>query len=270
MGTALEIVRARAAKLEPGAGPEKRGRKRALRWAGGALAASLTALALLHHFHFTDPWLSDYHTATGERRLVRLADGSTVLLNTGTALSLAGDESGRRLRLHHGQAAFTVAPDPARPFEVEAAGGRTRALGTVFEVYEYEGQVAITVQEHAVRVQLGPETGDEPRAIVISAGERLRYDSAGRAQAAEHIDLAEHGAWQRRKLVFKDRPLAEVMAEVNRYRRGRIVIAGEHLHELRVTGVFPTGDPEAVLRLVAETLPVEITRFGPWLVLLHQ
>jgi transmembrane sensor len=108
---------------------------------------------------------------------VRLGDGSTVLLNTDTALSLADDEETRRLRLHHGQAVFTVAPDPDRPFEVEAAGGRIRALGTVFEVYENAGRVAITVQEHAVQVRIGPESGVGGRAMVVTGGERLRYDS---------------------------------------------------------------------------------------------
>ncbi|MGH8534413.1 MAG: FecR family protein [Gammaproteobacteria bacterium] len=130
--------------------------------------------------------------------------------------------------------------------------------------------MAITVQEHAVRVHLGPGAGEVSPAIVVNAGERLRYDSAGRTQAPEQIDLREHSAWQRRKLVFKDRPLAEVIREVNRYRRGRIVIANPHLHDLRVTGLFPTDDPEAVLKVINETLPVQTTRIGAWLVFLHQ
>jgi transmembrane sensor len=89
-------------------------------------------------------------------------------------------------------------------------------------------------------------------------------------QAPERIDLIEHGAWQRHKLVFQDRPLAEVIGEVNRYRHGRIVIANPQLHDLRVTGVFPTNDPETVLEVIAETLAVEATRFSPWLVFLHR
>ncbi|MGQ0591985.1 MAG: FecR family protein [Gammaproteobacteria bacterium] len=268
MGTALCGDRGAAVPVETGARPPAQ--RRGLLQAGWALAASLAAIAVPHHFHYTDRWLSDYHTATGEQALVRLADGSTALLNTDTALSLAGDKETRRLRLHHGQALFTVAPDRARPFEVEAAGGRIRALGTVFEVYENAGQVEITVHQHAVRVHLGLEAGEVFPAIAVSAGERLRYDSAGRTQAPEKIDVREHSAWQRRKLLFKDRPLAEVIGEVNRYRRGRIVIANPHLHDLRVTGLFPTGDPEAVLKLIRETLPVQTTRIAAWLVFLHQ
>lgn len=270
MGTALLGDRAPAVPVEAAGPPPVAARSRGLLRAGWALAASLTAIAILHHFHYTDPWLSDYHTATGEQALVCLGDGSTVLLNTDTALSLADDEETRRLRLHHGQAVFTVMLDPERPFEVEAGGGRIRALGTAFEVYENAGRVAITVQEHAVQVHVGREAADGSRTSVVHAGERLRYDSEGRMQAQERIDLIEHSAWQRRKLVFQDRPLAEVIGEVNRYRRGHIVIANPHLHDLRVTSVFPTDDPEAVIEVIAETLAVEATRFSPWLVFLHR
>lgn len=153
MGTALRGDWVPAVPVETATRPPATAPRRALRRAGWALAASLAALALLHHFHYTDHWLSDYHTATGEQTLVRLADGSTALLNTDTALSLGGDLETRRLRLHHGQALFTVAPDPARPFEVEAAGGRIRALGTVFEVYENAGQGG----DHRARAR-GPGT----------------------------------------------------------------------------------------------------------------
>lgn len=154
MGAALLGDQAPAVPIQTAARPPATAPRRLLRWTGWAVAGSLAAFAILHHFHYTDPWLSDYHTATGEQALVRLADGSSALLNTDTALSLAGDKETRRLRLHHGQAVFTVAPDPTRPFEVEAAGGLIRALGTVFEVYENAGRVAITVQQHAVQVRV--------------------------------------------------------------------------------------------------------------------
>ncbi len=113
-----------------------------------ALAALLLLGALLHYFHFTDPLFSDYCTAAGEQQTVRLDDGSTVLLNTQTAVSLAWDHRVRRVRLHHGQALFTVAKDPRRPFEVETAQATIRSLGTVFDVYQDEaGELCITVQE---------------------------------------------------------------------------------------------------------------------------
>ncbi len=265
MGTALLGDQLAAVPIQTAARPPKAAPRRVLLGMGWAVAASLAALAILHHFHYTDPWLSDYHTATGEQALVHLADGSTALLNTDTTLSLADDKETRRLRLHHGQALFTVAPDPALPFEIEAARGLIRALGTVFEVYENAGRVAITVQQHAVQVRVGKQP-----AILVTAGRRLRYDTAGHAQAPEKIDLRERSAWQRHKLMFKDRPLAEVIGEVNRYRRGRIVIANPHLHDLRVTGLFPTGDAEAVLKVIRETLPIQTTQISPWLVFLHQ
>ncbi|MGH8628345.1 MAG: FecR/PupR family sigma factor regulator, partial [Gammaproteobacteria bacterium] len=70
MGTALLRDRAPAVPVQTAARPPATAPRRALLWTGWTLAASLATIALLHHFHYTDPWLSDYHTPTGEQALV--------------------------------------------------------------------------------------------------------------------------------------------------------------------------------------------------------
>ena len=59
---------------------------------------------------------SDYHTATGERQRVVLADGSRILLNTDTALKVDLTGHGRRVELLRGEAFFEVSHAPDRPF----------------------------------------------------------------------------------------------------------------------------------------------------------
>jgi len=200
---------------------------------------------------------ADYVTGVGEQRTVRLPDGSTALLNAGTALDVDFSEGERRLTLLEGQATFTVAHDVARPFVVEAIGGQTRAIGTVFDIDIRPQDVAVTVIEGMVCV-----TTDAAQDALVQAGvdRRVRYVPGGLPFSAELVDADAETAWRRGKLIFNHRPFGDVVAEIERYRQGRIVIASGRLRSLEVTGVFETSDPETILRTIADTLPVRITR----------
>lgn len=243
----------------------KRRRKRALGVVSVVLAAALGWSQLSY---LADAWFSDYRTGIGEQSTVTLPDGSTVVLNTDTAIALDFGPTRRRIRLRHGQALFTVAGDGTRGFEVEARGTRTRAIGTAFEVAILDGDaVSVTVQEHAVEVQGPGSPGmSAPRMRAVRAGERVEVSAETGLGVPEAIDLAEVTAWQRGRWVFKGQPLKQVIAEINRYRRGRVWILDEGLKALRVTGVFPINDPDAVLRSIEGTLGLRTLSVGSWLV----
>ncbi len=222
-----------------------------------------------------DNLLSDYHTQTGEIRDVALADGSHLLLNTNTAVSVDYQPSQRLINLHHGQVNCTVAKDAARPFEVKADNLMLRALGTVFEVYrKTASNITVTVQEHAVaaRIQTASTENNagEATPVNIQAGQQLVYQGDGNLPQPTPVNLAQTAAWQHRHLSVKDRPLRELVEELNRYRLGRIYLAGDTLKNLRVSGVFPLDNPDAVLSSVRKVLGLQETRLGPWWVLLHR
>lgn len=272
------------ALLQDGAGPAATrargtarpalGARRRYLWRGALAAGLLGALAaLLHTLHWTDPWLSDYYTASGEQREIRLADGSVVLLNTDSSLSLADTAAARRIVLDRGQARFTVAPDPGRPFEVVAGAATVRALRTVFEVHRLsEAATRVVVQEHAVALRIEGATGAGQATTVreIAVGQAIAYRAGEPLGRAEAVDLARTTAWQSRRLLLSDRPLAEAIAELNRYRRGTILITDDRIEGLRVTGVFPLDDPEGALRAIEAGLDLRTTRLGPLVVLLYR
>lgn len=252
-------------------------RKRHMHWLAPSLAlaaAWLFAVILVipQQSHLLDNYLSDYHTETGELREIQLADGSRLLLNTNTAVSVDFKNSIRRITLHHGQASFTVAKDEQRPFEVLSDGLIVRALGTVFEVYNPDsGEISVTVQEHAVAARIQPGAKAVTDAGVnIQQGQQLRYRPGGTLQRPEPVELNQTAAWQQHRLFINDRPLSELVAELDRYRVGRIFLADEKLKNLRVTGVFSLDNPDEVLNSVRKVLALEETRLGPWWVLLHR
>jgi transmembrane sensor len=219
--------------------------------------------------------LSDYHTQTGETRDVQLADGSHLLLNTNTAVSVDYQPSQRLITLHHGQVRFSVAKDIQRPFEVKADALMVRALGTVFDVYrKHDDSIEVTVQEHAVvaRIQKVSDHSKEDYSsqITIQAGQQLIYQGNEMLAQPATVNLAQASAWQQHRLLINNRPLSELIEELNRYRTGRIYLADDQLKNIPVTGLFPLDDPEDVLSSVQKVLALQETRLGPWWVLLHR
>lgn len=199
---------------------------------------------------------ADHVTGVGEQRTVGLADGSSVFLNASSAFSVQFSAQERRLSLLEGQATFTVAHDTARPFIVEAGDGQTRAVGTVFDIDIRAGEVVVTVVEGVVAIT----TDQSPDPVVARVDQRVRYLPRGRPSGPESADAYIETAWRRGKLIFNRRPLADVVADIERYRRGRIVLMGDGLRSLEVTGVFDLNDPEAILHTIEDTLPVQMTR----------
>lgn len=195
---------------------------------------------------------ADHATAVGERKRIVLADGSTVFLNTDTALSVDYGGQDRRLVLHHGQALFEVAKDPGRPFVVTADGTEARALGTIFAVQRTETCADVIVTEGAVEVRVGTQD-----AVRLEAGQRLAFGARASLEPRT-IDADAATAWQRGKLIFNRRPLQSVVAELERYRAGRIVVLGERLKTLEVTGVFDLDDPDRLLRTIEETTKARV------------
>lgn len=241
---------------------------RRIAWNRGlAIAACLLLGVWMAWSPLVERMLSDYSTAAGEQKQVVLADGSTVLLNTDTAISLQWSAERRRIVLLKGQAEFTVAKDANRPFEVMAGNTAVYALGTVFEVFKQaSGQIDVTVSEHAVGVRLPGQPDTEP--MRVEQGERLHYVGHGELNRAVPVNLNQVNAWQRGKLIFRDQPLAEVVAELNRYSKAKILLQGAKIEQLRVSGVFPIDDA-TVLDGLQKAFPIRSTQLGPWLVILH-
>jgi transmembrane sensor len=230
------------------------------RWLQAAAVVAVVAPAT-YLARRPDLW-ADYRTSPGERRTVTLADGSTVELAGGSALSVAFDATARRLELVEGQAFFSVVPDASRPFVVAAAEGRIRALGTAFNVKRMGETVIVTVTEHRVEVSTG-----SGRKVEVGQGQQVRY-VARELEAPRPADLRAVEGWRRDRLIFQDAPLAEVVADLERSRGGRIVLTDSRLRALPVTAVFDARQTDAALTTIAEILPIRIHRLTDWLIVL--
>lgn len=232
----------------------------------GFMVGSLVALvAGSGTYILSQPGLfADYKTDVAERRSLTLADGSTVELDGYTALSVRFTDMERRLILHRGQAFFQVAPDRDRPFIVEAAMGNVRALGTAFDIKIMPDLVTVSVTEHSVAVQTL-----HTDSVVVQSGWQVSYDDKG-ILSPKQIDLSLVQSWRQDRIVFEDVPLRRVLDELERYRRGRIILMDSSIGDIPATAIFDTKQPENALRIIAETLPVRILNMNGYIAVIYR
>lgn len=199
-----------------------------------------------------------HRTAKGELREISLADGSSLVINTDTEVTVEYSKRARHVRLTRGEVLVTVAGSDDRPFEVITRGGSIRDIGTRFGVYHDASGTSVTVVEGVVVVTTA--AADFPRRLV--AGERLSFSLAGEAGAAEQVDAEALTAWSEGRLVFKNKPLEDVIKDFSRYHSATIVIGDPGLKRLRVSGTFLVEDLDSLLAGIESMLPVDVLRKG--------
>jgi len=268
-------------RVPPGSLPAERPRAtapRPSRRTGVRVAAGLAAMLVLglglwsfraHRLGNFDQLAS---TRLGEVRRVELPDGSSAVLNTNTVVEFSFDRDERRVRLLGGEAYFSVAKNPARPFIVQAGRLAVRAVGTAFDVRLHTDSLSVLVTEGKVSVNnVAPEkSGEAPQSPVrqvpiLAAGHmgRLALDP-DRAPSPEGMQVSameERGlrnalAWQEGRLEFFDTPLSEVVAEFNRYNRHKLVISDPELAAQRFGGGFASHETEPLLELLEQSFGV--------------
>nr|WP_282100088.1 FecR domain-containing protein [Thauera aromatica] len=202
-------------------------------------------------------WTADYRTGTGEVREITLADGTRVWLNTASAFNQDYQPSQRLLHLVRGEILIDTSHDLLqRPFYVETAQGRLRALGTRFTVRaDDDAQTTLAVFEGAVEVQ--PRTGT----TIVRAGQQVRFTADGMSGTVPADPARE--AWTRGLLIAQNIPLAEVVAELRRHHLGYLGLAPE-LTELRVFGSYPANAPEQALAMLETVMPIQVRRPLSW------
>jgi len=262
---AYETVLAQWEWMEPFKAMNFPARDAALRYRGKSprrlfiySAAATLLLAMGLTAFMPNGWLGIPHTYVaekGDRRTVTLADGSRIELNTESEVRVHFNRWQRSVEIIKGEAFFTVNHDAERPFEVHAGSGRIRDIGTAFEVYIKPEHVIVAVQEGIVEVQASGKRE-------LTAGQQLAFSNSGEFQTLQAQDVAGLTAWRQGNLVFRNRRLDDVLAEVGRYHDTRIRLQNETLGKLRVSGTFHTAELGDTLNAIAAILPVNIDQVG--------
>jgi len=193
-----------------------------------------------------------YATRTGENRTVALADGSRLTLNTATRLRAAPDGQ-RKVWLDRGEAYFDIAPDPARPFVVDAGASRVTVLGTRFTVRRDGESVSVLVEQGRVRVSARDAPLAPEQVVELTRNQEARAE-AGHIRHAERsqVQTEQRMAWRAGRIVFDGATLGDAVAEFNRYNERQLVLADRTAAALPIGGSFAPTNLDGFVRLLEQ------------------
>ncbi|BBH43644.1 anti-sigma factor FoxR [Pseudomonas sp. KU43P] len=233
-------------------------RRQALKLLGGAALVG-SASWLAQDLESVSGLVSDYVTATGEIRTIGLPDGSLLQLNTRSAVDVAFTDHQRMIRLNHGELMLTCSPTPyqGRPLLVQTRDTLLEGFEGRFVVRQDDDCTRISVSQGRVAFQRPGSAGLQ----WISSGQDWRVDALS-AERLEQVDM-DAGAWTEGLIVTRNMRLADFLSQVNRYRHGYLSCSDE-IADLRLSGVYRLEDPDQLLQLLPQALPVRLRRRTRW------
>jgi transmembrane sensor len=252
LAAALEAPQSAPRRARP-RHPQARVSRRVWLGVGGAMAASVALGVVFLAQGPEQAPASLYRTAAGQTQIIKLADGTQVRLNAASSLKVRLGRDARRVEMAEGEAAFDVTHDPKRPFLIAVGDNQVKVVGTEFDIRHRGGSTELTVRRGVVEVRPGAA---EAAAYKVAAGQQYARRDGATAATITDVSANDAFAWTEGQLVYRDRPLSEVAADLSR-RFGRpVTTADARTAALRFTGVLVTDNEPAVIRRLEGFAPV--------------
>jgi transmembrane sensor len=199
-----------------------------------------------------------FDTVISEQRVETLSDGSRLDLAPDSRVGVRFTKDLREVHLDRGEAFFTVAHDPARPFIVHVNGLAVTAVGTAFDVRTGPSSTVVTVSEG--RVSVGP--ANAPATTVrADVGQRVTFSRPARRLSVAAADPKIAESWRDGTLQYVGEPLEDVVSDINRYSRRKILVAPALLQS-RFTGTVSTANIGDWLAALQQIFPVDVVDQG--------
>lgn len=243
--------------------------------AGTAAAMGCAAWIGWTYWQQQPVFVQSYATTRGQQLDVHLPDGSILKLDTATRAEVTLYRQRREVRLPEGQAMFTVKADANQPFDVLAGPLRVTVVGTRFSVRNTPtgmgaDGVSVVVEEGRVRVTRSDATATASDAPVqsvakvaeLTAGQSIQADAQGQW---EQIKVQSPGGamlWREGRVNFDRTPLAQALAEFERYGATKVVIKDPKVAALRINGSFDLHQARTFASALPQVLPVRLREQG--------
>jgi transmembrane sensor len=235
------------------------------------LAAAFAVLAVIGiagSDYISRPEIQTFATGVGGHKIIRLGDGSSIELNTGTLVTTNMGVDHRTVTIARGEAYFQVHHDSARPFIVLAAGHRLIDLGTKFLVRTQASHLEVALVSGRARLETAAPDVQEHSAV-LKPGDVAMASADSMSVAREPLGrIVDALAWRRGMLVFRHVTLAKAAAEFNRYNERKLVV-GKDAERLKINGTFAKNSIEAFARTAQYALALNVT-YGPGSIVLSR
>lgn len=235
---------------------EPKWRSRFLRAA--VLTCGIVGASIFGASYFAPPSITTYTTSIGERKILKLPDGSKIELNTNSVLRMSSDNK-RQAWLDKGEAFFQIVHNAAAPFQVIASGHRVTDLGTTFTIRSEKDRIEVSLLEGRARLASLDANVQEHSTILIPGDVLVATPTSLSVSKQPERSLKEALGWRRGVLVFDHATLAEAVAEFNRYNRTKLIVADENAASRTIGATFPVHDVELFARVAEQVLGLRAT-----------
>jgi ferric-dicitrate binding protein FerR (iron transport regulator) len=234
-------------------------------WALSAIAAAAMMMVIRHETRPVKqsepaPQIATFNTQVGQRATVMLSDGSRVLM---APLSTVRITDGRTVELT-GEAYFDIVHHATKAFVVHTGAVTTRVLGTAFNVRHYADDAAVRVAVASGKVVVGgsaSRAGKRPASVTLVAGDVGRAtDSTATAKTVG--DVSTYTDWMTGRLAFRDTPVPEVLATLNRWYGYEFHLADPAVARDLVTARLDYGTPADMFTALKSLLNVTLSFDG--------
>ena len=246
----------------------RRARNPVARWA--VHAASLAAAIIIGIGVWQYPtmmlrWEADYLTGIGGTSTVTLPDGSSMTLDTASAVAVDFNAGKREVRLLQGEAFFDVKHDPDHPFRVAGSYGEVEVRGTAFSVRADPEEDRVILERglvHVTRLNDRSDAADlQPDQMIVATATSL--------SAVQSTDPATALAWRDGRIIFENQRMSSVLNELSRYYGGKVIVLDSRVSRLVVTGNYRLDDVEAAIGTLADAVGVKMNRLPGGIIILR-
>ena len=179
----------------------------------------------------------------GQTAELHLPDGTTVWLNSGTALTYSADFSPtNRIITLDGEAFFSVKKDSGHPFLVKTAAVNIKVLGTSFNVEAYNDNLH-EVNTTLVNGKVEIDNFENQKLAELSPGQIGRFSKQNGKLNITKIDTSFYTSWKEGFIMFNNTPLEEIALKMERWYNVKFVFRNQQLKNVNYSGTILRGKP---------------------------
>jgi transmembrane sensor len=206
-----------------------------------------------------------YQTAVGERREIALEDGSRITMAPASRIEIAaGYGQPYRAVTLEGRAWFEVDHDEARPFRVQVGQTQVEDLGTEFEVDASSAEVVVSVMSGSVSVRSGAAA-----TVTLGPKDVAKVTPSGQSQVDHQVAVERFLAWRKGTLSFENRPIGQVLDELERWHEVDFV-ASDEIRGRSFTGDLPTDRLDVAMATLTTAMTLTANQLGKTVTLTYK
>lgn len=233
-----------------------------------AACAVVAAIGVAATNYSAKPQTQAFETPVGGHETLKLADGSRIELNTNTKVRVSLSPGQRQVWLDRGEAYFEIQHNAARPFTVVTGNHRVTDLGTKFVVRVDQVSLRVALLEGRARFDT-ESLWNQQQSVLLTPGDVVIATRSSLSMERQPSRLLADGlGWRHGMLIFDRMPLADVVAQFNRYNAKKLSVSGRAA-QMKIDGTFPANNIDDFLHLARAVLGLKVEQ-QPDVVVLSQ